>query len=414
LIRCRLLLTQFCGLMLIACSSPKATSPIDAVLASAVESGKIPGVIAVAATSDEVFYEGMAGTRDLESGTGMTADTIFQIYSMTKAITSVAVMQLVEQGKVELDRAIGFYVPRFADRQVLVGFDEKGEPILRPAESSPTVRQLLTHTSGYAYEIWNADAARYAASGYVSSILNSGDGFLDAPLMSDPGTKWEYGISTDILGVMVEEISGQSLDDYFREHVLKPLRMTDTYFVVPDEKLPRLATAYSKSEQGELTPIPYSRSSGDFFSGGGGLKSTAGDYIRFMQAILNDGELDGVRILSAASVDLIAQNHIGDLEAADSVVTSIPYLSNDFNFMPDSADKFGLGFLINTDPVPGGRSAGSLAWAGLYNSYYWIDRNKNICGVLITQILPFYDSDVLALLNEFETAAYAAAESAGN
>jgi CubicO group peptidase (beta-lactamase class C family) len=133
-----------------------------------------------------------------------------------------------------------------------------------------------------------------------------------------------------------------------------------------------------------------------------------------MQAILNDGELDGVRILSAASVDLIAQNHIGDLEAADSVVTSIPYLSNDFNFMPDSADKFGLGFLINTDPIPGGRSAGSLAWAGLYNSYYWIDRNKNICGVLITQILPFYDADVLALLNEFETAVYAAAESAGN
>ncbi|MEJ2258484.1 MAG: serine hydrolase [Woeseiaceae bacterium] len=400
--------------MLIACSSPKATSPIDAVLASAVESGRIPGVIAVAATSDEVFYEGMAGTRDLDSGTGMTADTIFQIASMTKAITSVAVMQLVEQGKVELDRAIGFYVPRFADRQVLVGFDEKDEPILRPAESSPTVRQLLTHTSGYAYEIWNADAARYAASGNVSSILTGGDGFLDAPLMSDPGTKWEYGISTDILGVMVEEISGQSLEDYFREHILKPLGMTDTYYVVPDEKLPRLATAYSKSEQGELTPIPYSRSSGDFFSGGGRLKSTAGDYIRFMQAILNDGELDGVRILSAASVALIAQNHIGDLEAADSVVTSIPYLSNDFNFMPDSADKFGLGFLINTDPIPGGRSAGSLAWAGLYNSYYWIDRNKNICGVLITQILPFYDADVLALLNEFETAVYAAAESAGN
>lgn len=412
--RCRLLLTQFCGLMLIACTSSEATSPIDAVLASAVESGRIPGVIAIAATSDEVFYEGMAGTRDMERGTGMTADTIFQIASMTKAITTVAVMQLVEQGKVELDREIGFYVPRFADRRVLVGFDEKDEPILRPAESSPTVRQLLTHTSGYAYEIWNADAARYAASGNVSSILTGGDGFLDAPLMSDPGTKWEYGISTDILGVMVEEISGQSLEEYFREYILKPLGMTDTYYVVPDEKLPRLATAYTKSEQGELTPIPYSRSSGDFFSGGGGLKATAGDYIRFMQAILNDGELDGVRILSAASVDLIAQNHIGDLEAADSVVTSIPYLSNDFNFMPDSADKFGLGFLINTDPIPGGRSAGTLAWAGLYNSYFWIDRNKNICGVLITQILPFYDADVLALLNEFETAVYAAADSAGN
>jgi CubicO group peptidase (beta-lactamase class C family) len=190
--------------------------------------------------------------------------------------------------------------------------------------------------------------------------------------------------------------------------------MPDTYFIVPEEKLPRLATAYAKSNQGELTPIPYSRPSGDFFSGGGGLRSTAGDYVRFLRAILNGGELNGVRLLTAASVDLMAQNHIGDLEAADSVVSSAPKLSNDFDFMPDSVDKFGLGFLINTDPVPGGRSAGSLAWAGLYNSYYWIDREKDICGVLITQILPFYDADVLALLNEFETAVYVAANLPSN
>jgi CubicO group peptidase (beta-lactamase class C family) len=226
--------------------------------------------------------------------------------------------------------------------------------------------------------------------------------------------KWEYGISTDILGVLVEVTSGQSLDAYFREHIFTPLDMPDSYFIVPEEKLPRFATAYSKSDQGELTPIPYSRPSGDFYSGGGGLRSTARDYVRFLRAILNGGELDGVRILTAASVDLMAQNHIGDLEAADSVVTSAPELSNDFDFMPDSVDKFGLGFLINTDPVPGGRSAGSLAWAGLFNSYYWIDREKDICGVVITQILPFYDADVLALLKEFETAVYATLRSPTN
>src|SRR5210317_1012131 len=166
--RRRILVATICTLAWVSCRSTEVAHPIDALLASSVETGRIPGVIAIAATSNGIIYEGAAGFRDISSNTEMTVDTIFQIASMTKAITSVAVMQLVEQGEIELDRAIGFYVPRFADRQVLVGFDEKDEPILRPAESSPTVRQLLTHTSGYAYEIWNADAARYAASGYVS------------------------------------------------------------------------------------------------------------------------------------------------------------------------------------------------------------------------------------------------------
>lgn len=336
----------------------------------------------------------------------MTVDTIARIASMTKAITSVAVMQLVEQGKIELDQPVGDHLPQLQEVEVLEGFDADNKPILRPAKAPVTVRQLLTHTSGYVYEVWNENAARYASSEHGAS---DDDDFLDVPLAFDPGAKWEYGISTDILGVLVEVVSGQSLDDYFREHIFEPLDMPDTYFIVPEEKLPRFATAYAKSKQGELTAIPYSRPSGDFFSGGGGLRSTAGDYIRFLRAIMNGGELDGARILATASVDLMTQNHIGDLEAADSVVTFAPKLSNDFDFMPDSVDKFGLGFLINTDPVPGGRSAGSLAWAGLYNSYYWIDREQDICGVVITQILPFYDADVLALFNEFEMAVYAAA-----
>ena len=402
---------MICTLACVSCTSTEVASPIDAVLASGVENGRIPGVIAIAATSDGITYEGTAGVRDISSNTKMTVDTIVRIASMTKAITSVAVMQLVEQGEIELDQPVSDYLPRLKEVEVLEGFDADNKPILRPAKTAVTVRQLLTHTSGYVYEIWNEDAARYASLGHGAS---DGDDFLDVPLSFDPGTKWEYGISTDILGVLVEVISGESLDDYFREHVFTPLDMPDTYFIVPEEKLPRLATAYAKSNQGELTPIPYSRPSGDFFSGGGGLRSTAGDYVRFLRAILNGGELDGVRFLTAASVDLMAQNHIGDLEAADSVVSSAPKLSNDFDFMPDSVDKFGLGFLINTDPVPGGRSAGSLAWAGLYNLYYWIDREKDICGVLITQILPFYDADVLELLNEFETAVYAAANSPSN
>jgi methyl acetate hydrolase len=400
----RIMLTLIGVIACVPGRSAEITSRIDEVLASSVENGRIPGVIVIAATSDEIIYEGAAGFRDVESNIEMTVDTITRIASMTKAITSVAVMQLVEKGNIELDSPVGEFLPQLKEVEVLEGFEADNNPILRPAKAVVTVHQLLTHTSGYVYEIWNENAARYARTEYAAD-----DDFLDVPVAFDPGTKWEYGISTDILGVLVEAISGQSLDDYFREHIFIPLGMSDTYFIVPEEKLPRLATAYFKSEQGELTPIPYSRPTGDFFSGGGGLRSTAHDYVRFMQAILNGGELDGVRILSAASVSLMSQNHIGDLEAADSITTSDPRLSNDVDFIPDSVDKFGLGFLINAEPIPGGRPAGSLAWAGLYNSYYWIDTKNDICGVVITQILPFFDADVLALLSEFETAVYAAA-----
>lgn len=407
----RNLLTLFWALACVACTPPEVTSPIDAVLASGVQNGRIPGVVAIAATSDGITYQGASGVRDVSSNTGMTVDTIVRIASMTKAVTSVAVMQLVERGKIELDQPVSGYMQELAQVKVLEGFDVDQTPILRAAKSPVTIRQLLTHTSGYVYEIWNENAARYAATGRGASTNDGRPDFADIPLAFDPGSKWEYGISTDILGALVEVVSGQSLDDYFREHIFAPLKMPDTHFIVPEEKLFRLATAYAKSEQGELTPLPYSRPSSAFFSGGGGLRSTASDYVRFLQAILNEGELDGARVLAADTVELMTRNQIGDLEAADSATSLNPMLSNDFDFLPESEDKFGLGFLINTDPVPGGRSTGSLAWAGLYNSYYWIDRERDICGVLITQILPFYDADVLVLLSEFEAAVYAAASS---
>jgi CubicO group peptidase (beta-lactamase class C family) len=407
----RNLLTIIWVLACVACTPPEVTSPLDAVLASGVETGRIPGVIAMAANSDGIIYQGASGVRDVASNTGMTVDTIVRIASMTKAVTSVAIMQLVEQGKIELDQPVSVYMPELTQVRVLEGFDADNMPILRAAKSPVTIRQLLTHTSGYVYDIWNENAARYATTGRGANASDGRPDFTDVPLAFDPGSKWEYGISTDILGVLVEVVSGQSLDDYFREHIFAPLNMPDTYFIVPEGKLPRLATAYAKSEQGELTPLPYSRPSSAFFSGGGGLRSTASDYIRFLRAIMNKGELEGARVLSADTVESMAQNQIGDLEAGDSGTTSDPMLSNHFDFFPASEDKFGLGFLINTDPVPGGRSTGSLAWAGLYNSYYWIDIERDICGVLITQILPFYDANVLALLNEFETAVYAAASS---
>lgn len=401
-------LTFLLIILSVGCARQDEASPVEVDLNAAVENGRIPGVIAIAASSDQIVFQGAAGVRDLSNGTPMSVDTIVRIASLTKAITSVAVMQLVEQGKLELDAPASRYLARLADVEVLEGFDSDANPIRRPPNSQVTVRQLLTHTSGYVYEIWNSDAARNVELGNVPSISAGGDGFTYAPLAFDPGTRWEYGVGTDVLGVLVEEVSSQSLDEYFQRHILEPLKMTDTFFDVPEDKAHRLATVHARASDGELTPILFSLRSGGFRSGGGGLYSTASDYMRLLRALLNGGELDGVRIISARSVDRMAQNQIGALELPDRIQTANLVLSNEVDLKPWNAKKFGLGFLISTNAGPAGRSAGSLSWAGLYNSYYWIDRDKGICGVLITQILPFYDADVLALMNEFESSVYAA------
>ena len=398
----------------VACSPTTITEAIDALLEAGVENGRIPGVIAIAATSDGTVYQGAFGKRDTSSNADMAVNTILQIASMTKPITSVAAMQLVEQGKIELDRAVADYLPELVDIQVLEGFDADGIPILRAARTPVTVRQLLTHTSGFVYEFLNAQAAQYAQLGEVASIFEPGDGFLAAPLAFDPGTAWEYGISTAWVGVLVEVVSGQSLDDYFREHVFEPLRMHDTHFHLPEEKQSRLATIYSRSDEGSLIATG-PRSNNPFFSGGGGLVSTAPDYVRFLRALLNGGALDGVRILSEETVDLMAQNHIGELEVADLMISAmLPKLSNDVNLLPDSVDKFGIGFLINAKPIPGGRSERSLAWVGIWNTYFWIDRDRDVCGVLMTQISPFGDADVIQLFAQFETAVYSSLSTAEN
>jgi CubicO group peptidase (beta-lactamase class C family) len=399
-------LALLCFSLCASCAQETNTASIDAVLEAGVADGRIPGVIAMVADSDGVIYQRVVGKRSTSTDNDMTMDTIVRIASMTKAITSVAVMQLVERGKFELDTPAANFLSFIGDAQVLNGFDADDNPILRAPSTPVTIRHLLSHTSGYVYEIWNEKAAKYVEQGRVESMMTGGDGFFAVPLMSDPGSKWEYGISTDILGKLIEAVTGQTLDDYFRAHIFVPLGMSDTYFNVPDGKVARIAPLFSRSPDGLLTESPVSNTRTSSFSGGGGLSSTANDYIRFMRTLLNGGELDGVRILNAESIALMAQNHIGELEAANSIKSLMPTLSNDFSVFPHSVDKFGLGFLINTEPVPGGRPAGSLMWAGIYNTYFWIDGENDLCAVLMTQILPFYDGDVIQLLQQFEAAVY--------
>jgi len=384
------------------------SSGIDAVLRAAAEAGRVPGVVAVAANDDGIVYEGAFGRRMLGGAQPMTLDTVFSIASMTKAITGAAAMQLVEQGKLTLDEPLGRFAPQLAEPQVLEGFDASGAPRLRPARGPITLRQLMTHTAGFSYDVWNADLHRYAdvtgKPGARTGLLAG----LDAPLAFDPGARWEYGINIDWIGRVVEAISGEDLEAYFRAHLFDPLGMRDTGFVPTDPQAARGAGMHVRGPDGSLTATPYQKASfPEFYPGGGGLFSTGRDYLRFLQALMHGGSLGGARVLKPETVALMGQNHMGELNVLP-MRTAEPAASNDVELFPGMAKKWGLSFLINTEDTPTGRSAGSLCWAGLRNTYYWLDPKKRVAGVLLTQILPFGDPTVLGLLDAFESEVYKA------
>jgi methyl acetate hydrolase len=381
-------------LAVVVCTSHAAQrgAAIDALLTTSVEQKRVPMVVAMVTDGKGVTYEHAAGANK---------DAIFAIASMTKPVTSVAVMQLVEAGKVKLDEPAATYVKELATIQVHDG----GK--LRAPKTPPTVRQLLTHTAGFGYEFLNADLLALVSKKQVPSMMAGGDAFLKAPLVSDPGTRWEYGINTDWLGRLVERVSGQSLEVYVREKIFNPLGMSDSYFTVPKEKQSRIAPMFQRNADGSLAeqPPPPVVSS-EFHSGGAGLFSTAPDYMKFVRAVMAGGQLGGQRILSADSVGLMGKNQIGDL-ALRSMASQIPQLFVAGGQMPGSLDKFGLGFALNTKPTSAGRSANTLSWAGIYNTFFWIDRDKQVAAVFMTQVLPFLDPGVVKTVEDFDRAVYA-------
>jgi methyl acetate hydrolase len=381
---------------------------IDQALRHAAEAGAVPGVVAVAADANGVIYEGAFGKRAAPDGAPMTADTVFWLASMTKAITSVAAMQLVEQGKLTLDADMAGVLPELAGRQVLEGFDAAGAPKLRPARKPITLRHLLTHTAGFSYDIWSIDIARYMEFAGVPGVITCRNAALTTPLLFDPGDRWEYGINVDFAGKAVEAISGLSLDDYLREHIFSPLDMKDAGFRLTAEKRSRLAAMHVRQADGSTAPIEFELpQEPEFFMGGGGLYGTGSDFLRFIRMILGGGSLNGARILRRETVADMARNQIGALEMG-VMKSAQPQSSNDVTLFPGMVKKWGLGFMINTADVPGGRAAGSLAWAGLGNTYFWIDPQRQRGGVILTQILPFADAQVLDLLGEFERGVYQA------
>ena len=383
------------------------TASIDALLRRATDAGDVPGAVAMAATAQEVIYSGAFGKRWLPDGPPMRGDTIFLIASMTKAITSAAAMVLVEQGKLGLDDPIHNVLPELAAPQVLEGFDAAGNPKLRPAKRPITLRHLLAHTSGFGYHFLNPNVLRYLEKTGTPDPLTGKNASLNVPLSFDPGEGWEYGIGIDWAGKAVERVSGQTLQDYLAANLFAPLDMKDTAFVLTEERRARLAGIHARGSDGSLSQLPFELpQQPEFQPGGHGLSGTAPDYLSFQQMFLRGGRANGGTVLGEETVRLFGQNQIGALEL-QKWHAEIPSLSNDGEFFPGTVKKWSLAFMLNTAPVPGGRSANSMAWAGIFNTYYWIDPARNVAGLIMTQILPFFDAKVLDLFDRFEKAVYA-------
>jgi methyl acetate hydrolase len=377
---------------------------IDEVLAAAVASGAVPNAVGVVADRDGVVYEGAAGPRAVGGDVPVDADSMFRIASMTKMVATVALLQQVERGAVDLDAPVERYLPDFGRVQVLEGFDGD-TPVLRAPASQATVRHLATHTSGLSYWFWNADIVRWEkATGSGNALSGTKDTF-DAPMVADPGTRFEYGINSDWLGRVVEAASGQSLDAYLDEHVLGPLGMTSTTFLMNDEQRSRSVPVHVPAAGGWVaTDLDWNQHP-DWWAGGHGLYSTPRDYLTFQRMLLGGGALDGVRVLSEQSMADAFTNQIGDLEFPAAIATADPVSTCDFNAGPGW--KWGWGLLLNTEQQPGMRAAGSGAWAGICNTHFWVDPASGVTAALHTQFLPFVTPAAWQAYTDFEKAVYA-------
>ncbi len=380
---------------------------IDRVLDDLVRSGEAPGVVAIAVNEQGPIYQGTAGTKGMGRSESMTPDTIFWYASMTKALVAAGAMQLVEEGRLKLDEPASNILPELAAPQVLEGFEADGAPKLRPARRPITPRHLLTHTAGYGYNWENGDILRYLEKYDLPDLIHCKRRSLDQPLLADPGDRFVYGISIDWIGQLIEAVSGKSLRDYLRQNLFDPLGMDDTDFIQTAEQKARRATVHEKRPDGTIVPIEHEvEQNPEFFMGGGGLCGLPTDYAAFILMMLSGGKSKtGRLVLRPETVALMGQNHAGPVHIA-GVKSVMPNLAHAVDFFPGQRQGWGLSFLINLERSAQGRSPGSLSWAGLANTYFWIDPTERVGGVIMTQMLPFADPAVLRAYNAFERAVY--------
>ncbi|GGX67841.1 1,4-butanediol diacrylate esterase [Tateyamaria omphalii] len=381
---------------------------LDALLRSVVTGNeRVPGVIAMVTDADGIIYSGAAGDRTLGDG-AMTENTIIANFSTTKAITATAALQCVEDGLLDLDAPAGAYLPEIDDIQVINGFDADGAPQLRPPNSRITTRQLLLHTAGFGYTFFDETYQRLETEHGQIAPVTCTKASLNSPLLFDPGQRWFYGISIDWVGQVIEALRGKRLGDVMAERIFEPLGMTDTAFARNDDQMRRTATIHARNADGSLTPmtgfgLPQEP---EVDMGGHGLYGTVPDYMRFIRMWLNDGRGAHGNVLKAETVEVACR---GGLDKGMDVVgftSTDPTLTNDIEFFPGLKKDWALSFMVNSEPAPTGRSAGSLAWAGLANCFYWIDRQSGLGGYWVTQILPFGDAVSFGRYLDWETAVY--------
>lgn len=387
-------------------NSSSIAEAVDRVVQDAAS--RVPGVVAGVTTAEETLYLGASGYRDLGTKTPMTTDSVFAIFSTTKALTGVAALQLRESGDLDFDAPAKEYAPALGDVQVLEGFDDNGDPVLRAPKSDITTKQLLLHTAGFGYDFFNEQYNRLAENHGQPSIVTSSRRALQTPLLFDPGEQWEYGSNIDWAGQVIEGITGRRLGEVFRDRILTPLGMTNTSFTLDGDMESRVATMHQRGADGTLEPTDFRLPDPEVHMGGHGLYSTVGDYLSFIRMWLNDGSAtSGEQILRPDTVEFAAQNHLGDLKVK-MLPGVIPTLSNDAEFFPGQSKSWAYTFMVNDEEAPTGRPAGSIAWAGLANLYYWIDRRNSIGGYWATQIFPFADADSVTGYLDLETATYRA------
>ena len=380
----------------------------DAVLDGVVTSTpRVPGVVAMVTDRHRNIYEGAAGKRRLDQPADMTTDSVFAIFSTTKAITGTAVLQLVEEGKLDLDAPARRYAPEIGKLQVIEGFAADGEPILRAPKRDITTRMLMVHTAGLSYDFINHTYNRLAEERGQPSVITASKACLMTPLLFDPGERWEYGTNLDWCGQIVEAIAGSRLGDVFKARIFEPLGMRDTTFELTDAMRRKLAGIHARNADGSLTPMDFELpAKPEVHMGGHGLYGTIGDYMRFIRMWLNDGMGEHGRVLKTETVRMAEKNHLGESKVTP-ITGVIPSLCNDAEFFPGQSKSWALTFMVNDEEAPTGRPAGALGWAGLANLFYWIDRRNGFGGFWATQILPFGDPASFIGYMNFETAFYA-------
>jgi CubicO group peptidase (beta-lactamase class C family) len=400
------------------------STSMDEALSKPVIEKRLNMTIGVLGNSEGLTFQSAHGFTTLAKDLPAKVDTVVAIASMTKLVTTVAALQLYEEGKLDLDAPVDIYVESLSPLKILTGFNDDNEPILVSPKRRPTVRELMSHTSGFVYSMWNSNAMIAEEVGLTGDLLSGKEMIVNAPLAFEPGTRWEYGIGTDWLGVIVENISGMTLAKYFEENIFIPLQMEDSFYEIPEDKIDRVAnllfrdngnalfkflSLFSESNLIEIpfmsSPRPLAKYSSNYYSGGGNLYSTLPDYSKLLQCLLNDGMYGTEQILSPTTIDMIFTSEIDSL-GVGVAKTQAPLFTNDIDMSFGAEANFGLGLLLHPSGTEFGRGINSGSWGGLFNTYFWIDREADVYGIFATQVAPFFDQVSIETLQAFETAAY--------